>query len=104
MRRGPDPADLADVDFRLLELFARAAAQGGRGAGRASDGAFLARLLAPEAATPDRLNHLPAWLLLQALQAIGALPAAAARAAQPLQVVHAPRAVHTRSGVSCCRR
>jgi hypothetical protein len=69
------------VDFRLLELFARGARGGG-----ASDGAFLARLLAPEAATPDRLNYLPAWLLAQALQAIGALAPAAAQTAQALQV------------------
>lgn len=79
------PADLADVDYRLLELYARSSS-GGASLGTGGDGAFLARLLAPEALTPDCLNALPAWLLLQALQAIGALPDQAAGAVQLLQV------------------
>ncbi len=83
--RGPSPADLADVDYRLLELFARSSSSSGGGA-KTGDGAFLAQLLAPEALTPDRLDALPAWLLLQALQAIGALPDQAGAASAALQV------------------
>ena len=59
-------SDVADVDFLLLELFSGGAAAAGD--------AFLARLLTPEAITPDRLNYMLPWLLLQTLQAIQALP------------------------------
>lgn len=56
-----------DVDFLLLELFSGVAAK--------VDGGFLAKLLEPMAITPDRLNYMLPWLLLQTLQAIHALPA-----------------------------
>ena len=42
-----------------------------------ADGAFLATLLSPLALTPDPLDYLFSWMLLQALQAIAAIPKAA---------------------------
>jgi hypothetical protein len=59
-------SNAADVDFLLLELFSGTAA--------VVDNSFLAQLLTPEAVTPDRLNYMLPWLLLQTLQAIQALP------------------------------
>ncbi len=59
-------SDVVDVNFLLLELFC--------GGATVADGAFLAQLLSPAAITPDRLNHMLPWLLLQTLQAIDALP------------------------------
>ena len=72
--RGPLLADLADVDYCLLDLSARTDTGSSRARSGSVDGAFLAQLLAPGALTPDRLAYLPSWLLLEALQAIGALP------------------------------
>lgn len=61
-----DAAPTKDVNFLLLELFC-----GGAGRG---DAAFLAQLLAPTAHTPEPLNYMLPWLLLQVLQGIHALP------------------------------
>ena len=58
-----------DVDYRLMELAA--------GGPSRADGAFLATLLSPLALTPDPLDYLFPWMLLQALQAIAAIPEAA---------------------------
>ncbi|CAK0781544.1 hypothetical protein CVIRNUC_005400 [Coccomyxa viridis] len=57
-----------DVDYRLMELAA--------GGPSRADGAFLATLLSPLAFTPDPLDYLFPWMLLQALQAIAAIPEA----------------------------
>ena len=59
-------AATTDVNFLLLELFCGGAASG--------DSAFLAQLLAPTAHTPELLNYMLPWLLLQMLQGIHALP------------------------------
>ena len=58
-----------DVDYRLMELAA--------GGSSRADGGFLATLLSPLALTPDPLDYLFPWMLLQALQAIAAIPEAA---------------------------
>ena len=42
-----------------------------------ADPAFLATLLSPLALSPDPLDYLFPWMLLQSLQAIGAVPDAA---------------------------
>ena len=54
-----------DVDYRLMELAA--------GGPTRADPAFLATLLAPLAISPDPLDYLFPWMLLQSLQAMGAL-------------------------------
>ncbi|BDA43587.1 Nuclear pore complex protein Nup98-Nup96 [Coccomyxa sp. Obi] len=59
-------ATTMDVNFLILELFCGGAAR--------ADGAFLAQLLAPTAHTPELLNYMLPWLLLQLLQSIHALP------------------------------
>ena len=58
-----------DVDYRLMELAA--------GGPYRADNAFLATLLSPLTLTPDPLDYLFPWMLLQALQAIAAIPEAA---------------------------
>ena len=58
-----------DVDYRLMELAA--------GGPSRADSGFLATLLSPLALTPDPLDYLFPWMLLQALQAIAAIPEAA---------------------------
>ncbi len=54
------------MDYRLLELAA--------GGPNRADPAFLATLLSPLALSPDPLDYLFPWMLLQSLQAIGAIP------------------------------
>lgn len=55
-----------DVDYRLMELAA--------GGPSRADAPFLATLLSPLALSPDPLDYLFPWMLLQSLQAIGAIP------------------------------
>ena len=55
-----------DVDYRLMELAA--------GGPDRADPAFLATLLSPLALSPDPLDYLLPWMLLQSLQAIDAIP------------------------------
>ncbi len=61
-----DAAPTTDVNFLLLELFCGGTVR--------ADGAFLAQLLAPTAHTPELVNYMLPWLLLQMLQGIHALP------------------------------
>ncbi len=75
-----------DVDYRLMELAAR-------GPNRA-DAPFLATVLSPLALSPDPLDYLFPWMLLQILQATGAIP----EAASPQEVRPSPDAYSCRIG------
>ncbi|KAK9845938.1 hypothetical protein WJX81_006497 [Elliptochloris bilobata] len=61
----PPPA-VDDVNYGLLRVFA--------GVDDPADPAALARLLAPAAVTPARLDHWLGWALLEVLRAIGVAP------------------------------
>lgn len=71
-----------DVDYLLLELFA----------GARVDAQLMADLLTPTALTPDRLDYMLPWLLLQTLQAIEAIPAS--RLTSLSQQVSSQRTAH----------
>lgn len=69
-----------DVDYRLMELAA--------GGPTRADAPFLAKVLSPLALSPDPLDYLFPWMLLQTLQAVGAIP----EAASPQEVCCSPDA------------
>lgn len=72
-----------DLAFSLLQLFT-----GELSVDSAED---MQQLLTPEAHTPEPLNAIFSWLLLQVLKAIGAFSASPAVSKQVLTVILNPR-------------